>query len=166
MVLTGIVFMLRSRSALQFRRLLAEGIEEGSLEPCDLKMAAFVIGGALSWIGRWYQLGGEYTASVTTAPARCTCSSGPPRTLGDGESVQRVERARAVGGEASRNYVQRFVRVRVRLPRHISATAIGVCTCCCAAMAGSWPKRHTGNSAKNASVALYVAERKGGRDSV
>ena len=28
---------------------------------CDPKIAAFVIAGALSWIGRWYQGGGEYS---------------------------------------------------------------------------------------------------------
>ena len=45
----------------EFRRLVALGVEEGSLAPCDPKMTAFVIGGALSWIGRWYQPGGEYS---------------------------------------------------------------------------------------------------------
>ncbi|WP_244146210.1 TetR/AcrR family transcriptional regulator [Comamonas antarctica] len=45
----------------EFRRLVAQGVQEGSLAPCDPKMAAFVIGGALSWIGRWYQAGGEYS---------------------------------------------------------------------------------------------------------
>ncbi|MCT9811463.1 TetR/AcrR family transcriptional regulator [Acidovorax sp. Be4] len=45
----------------EFRRLVTQGVEEGSLAPCDPKMTAFVIGGALSWIGRWYQPGGEYT---------------------------------------------------------------------------------------------------------
>lgn len=38
-----------------FRRAIALGVEEGVLAPCDPKMAAFVIAGALSWIGRWYQ---------------------------------------------------------------------------------------------------------------
>jgi hypothetical protein len=37
-------------------------VQEGSLAPCDPKMTAFVIAGALSWIGRWYQPGGQYTA--------------------------------------------------------------------------------------------------------
>mgnify|MGYP000420280142 FL=1 len=46
-----------------FRRLVAQGVEEGSLAPCDPKMSAFVIAGALSWIGRWYHSGGEYTAA-------------------------------------------------------------------------------------------------------
>ncbi|WP_051952815.1 TetR/AcrR family transcriptional regulator [Xenophilus azovorans] len=43
----------------EFRRLIAAGVEEGSLAPCDPKMAAFMIGGALSWVGRWYRPDGE-----------------------------------------------------------------------------------------------------------
>jgi len=52
---------LKSGIDMEFRRLVTEGIAEGSLQPCDPKIAAFVIAGALSWIGRWYQPGGEYT---------------------------------------------------------------------------------------------------------
>ncbi|MEG0922150.1 MAG: TetR/AcrR family transcriptional regulator [Comamonas sp.] len=53
----------RMKSAIdqEFRKLVALGVEQGLLRPCDPKMAAFVIAGALSWIGRWYQEGGEYT---------------------------------------------------------------------------------------------------------
>lgn len=54
----------RQKSAIDqaFRRLVAEGVNEGTIAPCDPKMTAFVIAGALSWIGRWYQPGGEYPA--------------------------------------------------------------------------------------------------------
>ena len=52
---------LKSGIDKAFRRLVAAGVEEGSLAPCDPKMTAFVISGALSWIGRWYQPDGEYT---------------------------------------------------------------------------------------------------------
>ena len=52
---------MKSEIDQAFRRLVAQGVEEGSLQPCDPKMTAFVIAGALSWIGRWYQPGGEYT---------------------------------------------------------------------------------------------------------
>lgn len=45
----------------EFRGLIAQGIAEGSLTPCDPKMAAFVLGGALSWIGRWYRPDGPLT---------------------------------------------------------------------------------------------------------
>ncbi|WP_082522248.1 TetR/AcrR family transcriptional regulator [Ramlibacter sp. Leaf400] len=38
-----------------FRELVRRGIEEGSIRPCDPKIAAFTLAGALSWIGRWYR---------------------------------------------------------------------------------------------------------------
>jgi AcrR family transcriptional regulator len=54
----------RAKSAidLEFRRLIAAGVDEGSIVPCDPKITAFAIAGALSWIGRWYQPGGDYSA--------------------------------------------------------------------------------------------------------
>jgi len=45
----------------QFRRLIEDGVTEGSLAPCDPKMAAFMLAGALSWIGRWYRPDGDLT---------------------------------------------------------------------------------------------------------
>ena len=42
----------------EFRELIRLGIEEGSIAPCDPKIAAFTVGGALSWIGRCYRPGG------------------------------------------------------------------------------------------------------------
>ncbi|MBA2675136.1 TetR/AcrR family transcriptional regulator [Ramlibacter sp.] len=45
----------------QFRHLLAQGIAEGSIAPCDPKLAAFLLAGALSWVGRWYREDGEFT---------------------------------------------------------------------------------------------------------
>lgn len=45
----------------QFRRLIEDGVAEGSLAPCDPKMAAFMLAGALSWIGRWYRPDGDLT---------------------------------------------------------------------------------------------------------
>ncbi|WP_367066925.1 TetR/AcrR family transcriptional regulator [Oryzisolibacter sp. LB2S] len=52
---------MKSEIDQAFRRLVAQGVQEGSLAPCDPKITAFVIAGALSWIGRWYQPGGAYT---------------------------------------------------------------------------------------------------------
>ena len=46
---------------LAFRRLVVQGMEQGLIAPCDPKIMAFVIAGALSWIGRWYQPGGNYS---------------------------------------------------------------------------------------------------------
>ena len=53
---------LKAGIDLEFRRLIELGIAEGALAPCDPKLAAFTLAGALSWIGRWYSADGTYTA--------------------------------------------------------------------------------------------------------
>lgn len=81
----------RHKSAIdrEFRRLVAEGVAEGSLQPCDPKMTAFVIAGALSWIGRWYQPGGEYTAEQVAEQCIATLCQGVLRRA-DGTVVAKV----------------------------------------------------------------------------
>lgn len=51
----------RMKAALdnEFRELIRLGIAEGSIAPCDPKLAAFTVAGALSWIGRWYRPDGD-----------------------------------------------------------------------------------------------------------
>ncbi len=39
----------------RFRAFVEEGVREGAIAPCDAKMAAFTIAGALNGIARWYQ---------------------------------------------------------------------------------------------------------------
>ncbi|MEG2469452.1 MAG: TetR/AcrR family transcriptional regulator [Comamonas sp.] len=51
---------MKAQIDLAFRRLVEAGVQQGLLAPCDPKMVAFMIGGALSWIGRWYDRGGAY----------------------------------------------------------------------------------------------------------
>lgn len=53
---------LKRRIDHKFRNLIARGIEAGELAPCDAKMAAFALSGALSWIGRWYNPNGSMSA--------------------------------------------------------------------------------------------------------
>ncbi len=48
---------------LEFRELIIQGIAEGSIRPCDPKIAAFTIAGAISWIGRWYQPNGDLSVN-------------------------------------------------------------------------------------------------------
>ena len=48
----------KSKLDTHFRELVRRGIEEGSIRPCDPKIAAFTLAGALSWIGRWYRPAG------------------------------------------------------------------------------------------------------------
>ena len=67
---------MKSEIDLAFRRLVAQGVQEGSLQPCDPKMTAFVIAGALSWIGRWYQPGGEYTPEQVAQQCIATLCEG------------------------------------------------------------------------------------------
>lgn len=45
-----------------FRTYVAEGIADGSIKPCDPKLAAFAIAGSLNWIGHWFQPGGDLSA--------------------------------------------------------------------------------------------------------
>lgn len=67
---------LKSLIDHEFRRLVAAGVEEGSIAPCDPKMTAFVIAGALSWIGRWYQPDGEYTPEQIAEQCIATLCAG------------------------------------------------------------------------------------------
>jgi AcrR family transcriptional regulator len=39
----------------RLRSFIQEGIEDGSIAPCDTKIAAFSIAGALNWICMWYE---------------------------------------------------------------------------------------------------------------
>jgi AcrR family transcriptional regulator len=48
----------KKRIDATFRRYLADGIADGSVRPCDPKLAAFAIAGALNWIGHWYRRDG------------------------------------------------------------------------------------------------------------
>ena len=47
---------------LTFRRYITEGIADGSIKPCDAKLAA--IAGSLNWIGHWYQPDGALSADA------------------------------------------------------------------------------------------------------
>ncbi|KIZ47303.1 MULTISPECIES: TetR/AcrR family transcriptional regulator [Rhodopseudomonas] len=45
-----------------FRQYVTDGIADGTIKPCDAKMAAFAIAGSLNWIGHWFQRDGELSA--------------------------------------------------------------------------------------------------------
>ena len=78
---------LKSAIDQEFRRLVAEGVAEGSLQPCDPKMTAFVIAGALSWIGRWYQPDGEYTPEQVAQQCIATLCEGVLRRPADSTAL-------------------------------------------------------------------------------
>jgi AcrR family transcriptional regulator len=37
------------------RRLVREGVRDGSIRACDVRMTAFALAGALNWIAHWYR---------------------------------------------------------------------------------------------------------------
>lgn len=47
-----------------FRKYLADGVTDGSIKPCDPKLAAFAIAGSLNWIGHWYQRDGAWSGEA------------------------------------------------------------------------------------------------------
>ena len=92
---------MKSEIDQAFRRLVAQGVQEGTLAPCDPKMTAFVIAGALSWIGRWYQSGGEYSAAQVAEQCIGTLMHGvlgQGRVAEAGATPARRTRKRAAGG--------------------------------------------------------------------
>jgi len=52
--MSGRIKTLKSEIDQRIRGLIKEGIKDGSVAPCDPKMTAFAIAGALNWISHWY----------------------------------------------------------------------------------------------------------------
>jgi AcrR family transcriptional regulator len=53
--MSGHIKALKSEIDQGIRRLIREGIQDGSIHPCDPKMTAFALAGALNWIAHWYR---------------------------------------------------------------------------------------------------------------
>ena len=45
------------------RRLIRDGVQDGSIHPCDPKMTAFALAGSLNWIAHWYRENQSLTAA-------------------------------------------------------------------------------------------------------
>lgn len=48
---------LKSNIDQGIRRLIKEGVADGSIRPCDAKITAFALAGAMNWIAYWYKRG-------------------------------------------------------------------------------------------------------------
>jgi hypothetical protein len=46
---------LKSEVDQGLRKLVRQGVADGSIRPCDAKMAAFALAGALNWIAHWHR---------------------------------------------------------------------------------------------------------------
>jgi AcrR family transcriptional regulator len=53
--LGGRIKQLKAEIDRGMRRLLEEGVRDGSIGPCNPKMTAFAMAGALNWIAHWYR---------------------------------------------------------------------------------------------------------------
>jgi AcrR family transcriptional regulator len=51
----------------RLRLFLQEGIEDGSIAPCDIKLASFTIAGAMNGISVWFKPGGGLTSEQVAA---------------------------------------------------------------------------------------------------
>ena len=78
---------LKSEIDQGIRRLIREGVQDGSIEPCDPKMTAFALAGALNWIAHWYRedqslTGAQIAAAFVTVfeGGLCPRGSGAQRT--------------------------------------------------------------------------------------
>ena len=81
----------RDRFERGLRALVKEGIEDGSVVPCDPKLTIFVILGAMNWVAKWFKPSGPWKPEqITLALSQIferTMSSSPaaalPRDVGE-----------------------------------------------------------------------------------
>jgi hypothetical protein len=60
----------------RLRSFLQEGMEDGSIAPCDPKLASFAIAGAINWICMWYKPGGPLSPDQIAASFTATLVNG------------------------------------------------------------------------------------------
>src|SRR5438270_8529469 len=61
--MSGHVKAMKSEIDQGIRRLIRDGVQDGSIHPCDPKMTAFALAGSLNWIAHWYRENRSMTAA-------------------------------------------------------------------------------------------------------
>jgi len=61
--MSGHIKAMKSEIDHGIRRLIREGVQDGSIHPCDPKMTAFALAGSLNWIAHWYRENRSMTAA-------------------------------------------------------------------------------------------------------
>lgn len=51
----------RKQLELDLRSQISKGIDDGSIVPCDAKLAAFVLVGAMAWVSKWFEADQRWT---------------------------------------------------------------------------------------------------------
>ena len=94
---------LKSEIDHGIRRLIREGVQDGSIEPCDPKMTAFALAGALNWIAHWYREDRSMTgAQIADAFVTIFEAGMRPRSSASGVSAARDRTRRRARGSAAR----------------------------------------------------------------
>lgn len=57
------IIRLRDQAEKRYRALVEEGIHDGSIVPCNPKIAVFALFGAINWVPKWYRADGELSAA-------------------------------------------------------------------------------------------------------
>lgn len=71
-----IIFQKRDMYEGQLRELVREGMRDGSVIPCDPKLAIFTIYGAINWVPKWFREEGAWTnEQLAFAMAQLVCRS-------------------------------------------------------------------------------------------
>jgi TetR/AcrR family transcriptional regulator len=63
----AIVVTARDRFERSLRELVRQGIRDGSIVPCDPKLAVFAMLGAVNWVTRWYRSDGRWSRADVAA---------------------------------------------------------------------------------------------------
>jgi hypothetical protein len=58
---------LKRRIDRTLRQRIAEGVADGTIKPCDIRLVAFAFGGAINSIGTWYDREGKLTTAEFSA---------------------------------------------------------------------------------------------------
>ncbi len=93
---------LKSEIDQGIRRLIREGVQDGSIAPCDPKLAAFALAGALNWIAHWYREDQSLTGAEI-AEAFVAIFEGGLRPRGSASAL----RARALPARRARGTLSR-----------------------------------------------------------
>ena len=90
---------LKSEIDHGIRRLLEDGVRDGSIKTDDIKMTAFALAGALNWIAHWYRENQSMTAAeIADAFVRIFNLGLTPRSDAVRPATQALRRARAAPG--------------------------------------------------------------------
>ena len=81
----------RRRVDSRVRSLVAEAVKDGSIAPCDPKIATFTILGSINWIAQWHKPEGDLQPSeiAEAVVGQLFAGLGKPRSAwGDGENAE------------------------------------------------------------------------------